>query len=495
MQHTADMTSSPLDRGPAPPLAQLRYTPQKRWSASRFNARTLSDDGRMLLWNTLTGAVSEFLPAHRDGVLALLSEGAREPLEGLAAHMAKRGFLVPAGLDELARFRMLFGQQQWRSDVLQMILLASEDCNFRCVYCYEKFNHGTMLPEVRQGVRRLVEERAPRLRELSANWFGGEPLYGWEAIEELAPFFRATADRYGLGFTSHMTTNGYLLDEDRATRLLEWGCTKYQITIDGMPAEHDCKRVGRDGSGTWQVIMDNLRAMKQRRAQFTITVRVNFDRDNYLKLGPFLEQLSEDFAGDPRYQLRFRQVGKWGGPNDDALDTCGVAEHRYVLDELRGRAIGLGLNPEGGIHGISTPGSQVCYAGRPYHFIVGATGKLMKCTVVLDELPENVVGRITPEGKLEVNDAHLLKWVAPLFETDQLCQSCYVLPGCQGAACPVTRITHGERTCCSVKSNLKREMRFNLDAIRRAREAVLAQRAAEAAAAPAPAPEPVAAGG
>ena len=57
MPPTAEMTASPLDRAPAPPLAQLRYTPQKRWTASRFNARTLSDDGRMLLWNTLTGAV------------------------------------------------------------------------------------------------------------------------------------------------------------------------------------------------------------------------------------------------------------------------------------------------------------------------------------------------------------------------------------------------------------------------------------------------------
>jgi uncharacterized protein len=492
---TAEMTTSPLDRGPAPAggLTQLRYVPQRRWTASRFNARTLHDDGRMLLWNTLSGAVSEFLPQHRAGVLALLGGGgAPEPLDGMAKHLAQRGFLVPADLDEVGRFRMLFGQQHWRSDVLQMILLASEDCNFRCVYCYEKFRNGTMRPEVRQGVRALVEQRAPRLRELSANWFGGEPLYGWEAIEELAPFFRATADRYGLGFTSHMTTNGFLLTEERATKLLEWGTNSYQITVDGMAEEHDCKRPGRDGSGTWQVIMDNLRALKQRRAEFQVTVRVNFDRDNYLRLGPFLEQLSEDFAGDRRYSLRFRQVGKWGGPNDDTLNTCGVMEHRYVLDELRAEAIERGLRPEGGIDAMASAGSQVCYAGRPYHFIVGATGKLMKCTVVLDDLPENVVGRIHPDGRLEVDDANLLKWVAPHFETDSLCQTCHVLPGCQGAACPLTRITTGERTCCSVKSNLKREMRFNLDAVARARQAALAAAPRLAAA---PAPEAVAAGG
>ena len=74
--------------------------------------------------------------------------------------------------------------------------------------------------------------------------------------------------------------------------------------------------------------------------------------------------------------------------------------------------------------------------------------------------------------------ARVEEWVAPLFETDTLCQSCYVLPGCQGAACPVTRITEGHRTCCSVKSNLKREMRFNLDALATARAQAVAARAA-----------------
>lgn len=472
MKPVSNMAVSPLDRDPGtqPALAQLRYTPPPRWKPSRFNARTVADDGRMMLWNTLTGAVSEFLPEHRDAALALLSPaGAREPLDAMAQHMIGRGFLVPEGMDEMARFRALFGQQHWRTDTLQLILLASEDCNFRCVYCYEKFKNGTMLPEVRQGVRALVEQRAPRLRMLGVNWFGGEPLYGWDAIEELAPFFHSTVKRHGLDFTQSMTTNAYLLTEERATRLLEWGCSNYQITVDGLPADHDCKRVGRDGSPTYHVILDNLRALKARHAAFKVTIRVNFDRENYLRLGPFLEALSEDFGGDSRFVMRFRSVGKWGGPNDEQLETCGVDERRYVKDELRQRAGELGLQAEGGIADIRLPGNQVCYAARPYNFIVGATGKLMKCTVVLDEMEENVVGRITPEGTLEFKEMNLLKWVAPHFETDSLCQSCYVLPGCQGAACPLTRVRSGRRTCCGVKSELKREMRFSLAAAERER--------------------------
>ncbi|HSU12668.1 radical SAM/SPASM domain-containing protein [Longimicrobium sp.] len=467
------MSVSPLDRAPgAPvgPLAQLHYRPQPRWVPSRFNARTQHADGRMLLWNTFTGAVMEFMPEHRDGALAALTAGPLpEPLDTYATHLSGRGFLVPEGLDEVARFRTQYGRQQWRSDMLHLILLASEDCNFRCVYCYEKFRNGTMLPEVRQGVRAFVEPLASRLRGLTISWFGGEPLYGWEAIEDLAPFFNDQVKRYGLNCSHAMTTNAYLLTEEKATRLLEWGCTKYQITIDGLPQDHDCKRVGRDGSPTYATILDNLRSMRARRADFNITIRVNFDQVNFERLGPFLEALSEDFAHDRRFALRFRAIGAWGGDNDDRLAVCGIEQKKEAREGLRTRAVELGLNPEGGIYDLRMPGSQVCYAARPYSFIVGATGKLMKCTVALDEMPENVVGRITPEGQMELNDINFMQWVAPHFETDELCRSCYVLPGCQGATCPITRITDNKRTCCSVKPNLKREMRFTLDTLARAR--------------------------
>ena len=249
MAPTTDMRVSPYDRGEQTPvldsLVQLRYRPRTRWVPSRYNARTVAADGRILLWNTYTGAVTAFDARHREQALALLSPaGSSEPLGKLGEYMKQRGFLVRAGTNELDKFRYMYMQQQGRQDALEFILLASEDCNFRCVYCYEKFERGTMTPETREGIKRLVEKRAPHLTQMGVSWFGGEPLYGWEAIEDLEPFFNDTVKKYGITFSQHMTTNAYLLTEERATRLLDWGCRAFQITIDGLPAEHDCKRVG-----------------------------------------------------------------------------------------------------------------------------------------------------------------------------------------------------------------------------------------------------------
>ena len=465
---TLDMHTSPLDRDPVSPsppaLVQLGYRPRARWVPSRFNARTAGEDGRLLLWNTFSGAISAFGARSREAVLARLSvEGVEEPLDRVSTFLSERGFLVREGTSELNQFRYLFARQHWREDILQLILLASEDCNFRCVYCYEKFKNGTMRPEVREGVRNLLTARAPALKQIGVSWFGGEPLYGWDAVEELAPFAQRVGHRHGIPVAQNMTTNGYLLDEERATRLLEWGCTRYQITLDGLAAEHDCKRVGRDGSPTYDVILENLRSLAARRsAQFEVSIRVNFDQKNFAQLGPFLESLSEDFGGDPRFVLRFRAVGRWGGDNDASLETCGRDQQREVLDVVRSKAADVNLRSEAGIRDYAKPGQQVCYAARPFNFIVGATGKLMKCTVALDEMEANVVGQLRPDGSMELDHGRMSLWVAPHFESDALCRNCYVLPVCQGAQCPLTRVESNRRSCAPVKSSLKREMRITL---------------------------------
>ena len=40
---------------------------------------------------------------------------------------------------------------------LNLFLLPTERCNFRCTYCYEDFNIGRMRPAVSAGVKALIQ--------------------------------------------------------------------------------------------------------------------------------------------------------------------------------------------------------------------------------------------------------------------------------------------------------------------------------------------------
>jgi len=46
---------------------------------------------------------------------------------------------------------------------LNLILLPTEQCNFRCAYCYERFVTGRMQPAVVAGVRALLSTRISEL--------------------------------------------------------------------------------------------------------------------------------------------------------------------------------------------------------------------------------------------------------------------------------------------------------------------------------------------
>jgi uncharacterized protein len=459
---TAILRRSPYDReAPADPpaLVQMGRPARSCWVPSRFNAREVDDQGRLLLWNSFTSSLTAFGPGQREGVEALLKrEGFTGKLEGLAAYLHERGYIVEADSDEHRRFQLAFGEQHYRTDLLQLILLPSEDCNFRCVYCYEDFARGTMQPWVRDSVKNLVRKRMDQLRELNISWFGGEPLYGWTAMEELAPFFADICREKGIRYFSHMTTNGYLLTPDVADKLLAWQIRDFQITIDGPPEQHDSKRVGRDGSGTWDTIMENLRAMRSRDEGFHVKIRVNYDRENYPTLDELFQILQHEFAGDDRFTVGFHAVGKWGGKNDAELETCGVDESRRIKDELRRAAKGKGLKILGrGLRAVRR-GGNVCYAARPYNLIVGADGKLMKCTVILDAKEHNVVGSITPEGDLVLNEDRMALWTQPGFENDDVCRKCYYVPVCQGISCPMIRIDYDRRPCPDTKRGIRREL-------------------------------------
>lgn len=453
---------SPLDSLEPAPLDLVQIKPiatKQQWEASKYNLRTTADDGSYVLWNSYSGAICVIKPEQRQGVQALLKEGYTGEPKGVVKYLSDNGFMVPKGTNEYRRVQLGFGQQHYRQDILELILLASEDCNFRCEYCYEDFARGTMLPSVREGIKKMVERRAPHLRHLTVGWFGGEPLYGFQAMEDLGPFFIEIAEKHSIPYISHITTNGYLLTPDVAEKLLAWKVTNYQITIDGMREQHDKKRPARDGSGTFDTIVSNLIELKKRPEPYHVRVRVNYDRENHPYLEELLLLLEKEFAGDHRFGVSFHGVGRWGGPNDKDLEVCGVDEVKVVKQRLRKSAQDKGFRPTGTLRDLNSLGKNVCYAARPYNFIVGADGKLMKCTIVLDKEDHNIVGQITPNGDMIMKVDNMALWTEPAFQNDTGCQKCAILPTCQGISCPLIRIEQHKSPCATTpKANVRNEL-------------------------------------
>jgi len=75
--------------------------------------------------------------------------------------LKKGRFLIDDFVDELdiLRFRML--QSRYNTDYLGLTIVPTNDCNFRCEYCYQKdvFKDNHMTQEVQDKLAELLKSR------------------------------------------------------------------------------------------------------------------------------------------------------------------------------------------------------------------------------------------------------------------------------------------------------------------------------------------------
>src|SRR5687768_3121182 len=103
---------------------------------------------------------------------------------------------------------------------MDVTLVLTHDCNLGCGYCYmgAKFAK-KMSPEIAEKGLDLAFGTGSARVQIS--FFGGEPLLAWDQLVVSARSARARAARDGVELKMSVTTNGTLLDEERARVLDE----------------------------------------------------------------------------------------------------------------------------------------------------------------------------------------------------------------------------------------------------------------------------------
>jgi uncharacterized protein len=313
-------------------------------------------------------------------------------------------------------------QQFFSRRALHLILMPTEQCNFRCTYCYEDFTLGRMSPAVVAGIKALVQRRVGDLEFLCIEWFGGEPLLATETILEFQSWVCSLCVAHPkLLFSGQMTTNGFLLSPPLFRRLLSAEVRSYQISIDGPKENHDRQRVRTNGQGTFDEIWANLVAMREEPEPFTVLLRVHATKDNLASLKPFVARLMTTFGQDSRFRLSLRAVERLGGPNDRHLAVLD-AQQVKELDSIKAAAGEGGLTIHPGP--LAEPGAlQGCYASAANSYVVRSNGELAKCTVALRH-PENRVGVLHQDGSVALDSEKMLGWMRGVFSGDRETLAC-----------------------------------------------------------------------
>lgn len=295
---------------------------------------------------------------------------------------------------------------------LQLILLPTEKCNFRCVYCYEDFAIGHMPTWVVEAIKKLLSARAPNLQQLMIMWFGGEPLLAEKVMTDISHHILGLKTLYpGLQYGASATTNGALLDIDRTRRLLALGISDYQVSLDGPRHHHDRTRITFRRNGTFDAIWRNLVAIRDSELDVRLMIRLHLTPKNLPDMPAFVAEVRDQFLRDPRFSILLMPVAALGGPNDDTFAVIPHDETRAAIRALMAIAQPSDRNTSATPEGLACGPCEndVCYASKPNSLVIRANGQLAKCTVGFDS-PVNNIGKLLPDGTLEVRQDRLRQW-------------------------------------------------------------------------------------
>lgn len=184
--------------------------------------------------------------------------------------------------------------------VKSVCLHLSHDCNLRCRYCFANQGdyHGkreNMPLDVALAAVDMLIEKSGTVRNLEMDFFGGEPLLNFDVLKKTVEYGKKRAKEKGKIFKFTCTTNGLLLDKEKANFLNE-EMDNVVLSLDGRKEVNDFARPTPKGTGSFDLILDNFKYFKSIRGEKSYFLRGTFTHFNtdFAKDVLFMRELGFD---------------------------------------------------------------------------------------------------------------------------------------------------------------------------------------------------------
>lgn len=227
---------------------------------SRYNTIFEYDNDKTVLYNSRTNIIAD-ITGNKTNVLNLLNEPNKIEENNLKERLITDQFLVDDTLDEytldeytLAKFENF---ELVTSNQLSLTILPTEQCNFRCPYCYEDLKNNHLTKEKEDIIIKYIGKNIKNYSKVNIAWFGGEPLLKKDSITRISQKVLEICQKNKKIYSSNIITNGYYLNLETFKEMLNNRILQFQITIDGPKKFHDKMKFSFNGKGSFDHVMQN----------------------------------------------------------------------------------------------------------------------------------------------------------------------------------------------------------------------------------------------
>lgn len=164
---------------------------------------------------------------------------------------------------------------EFLSSPLSIWLHLTNQCNFRCKYCYVAKSKGIMNLETGKKVvdfflRSARKQRHPRIQ---FRFSGGEPSLEPPLLLRLADYARKRGEEEGIIVDLILLTNGSLLNSNIINELQKRGF-EMLISLDGLKNFNDRQRIYADGRGTFNDIEKAINLLLSSDYPFSVLITI-----------------------------------------------------------------------------------------------------------------------------------------------------------------------------------------------------------------------------
>ena len=258
----------------------------------------------------------------------------------------------------------------------------------------------------------------------------------------------------GIEILSVITTNGYLIDDEVIEKSKTyWNIRRFQITIDDIGDAYNQIKAFVEPGNAFERVTGNIEKLLQN--DIKVNIRINFDPNHIEGTLKTIDYLQERFGKYPSFFMYVAAI------NDMNVESVlngfeDKREHPYLTLLRKMKDLGF-LCPTSLSDELETKFDDeetlrylnlrsrpiACYATCLNKFVVDPEGNFYKCHRLLGRGEKFICGNIY-EG-IKYNQAYKMFVDGKLSSHN--CNSCSLLPMCQGG-CKVKAMLYGEDQAC-----------------------------------------------
>lgn len=353
--------------------------------------------------------------------------------------LKSNGFVVDNDFNENLALEYLFKKNFFNNKrFLNIVLVPSLACNFKCPYCFEKVNtnknyFNSQVDEYFEQLKIYSKNNFNNYENIEISLFGGEPLLFFDRIinyfEQIEEYFP------NLNYTSSIVTNGALLTKVRILQLLKYNCKSFQITIDGYKDTHDKLRIFKDGRPSYDLLIKNINEFVPLLPEDCIfNLRINLNNVSVENVKRTLNDVDSNIRH--KIKVLFRPVYNTDCFNQKNTNNLSELKQYYDLAIKYGYEIVK-----------NTYFYQSCEScsGDNFFFIMPDM-TVWKCINDLN-FKKACIGKIESNGEIKFNAKNLINWynLSNCFN-DIECKNCSLLPDCFGG-CVLYKAKNNKKSC------------------------------------------------